>query len=76
MAQAAMALGLRLYPFLYVADDLSGDMYDKGDLGEHGMSGWEVYMGLAEAIVRSHCTVSDEEVMTPGMLRKDSQSHS
>lgn len=71
MAQASKSLGLRLYPFLHVADDLSGEGYDKGSLTEHGMSGWEMHMSLAEAIVRSHCTVDDETVMTPRMLRKD-----
>lgn len=70
MAQAAKALGLRLYAFLYVADDLSGEGYDQGSLGEHGMGGWLSHMRLAEEIVRSHYEVTDELLMTPMMLRK------
>lgn len=70
IAQATRALGLVLYPFLYGADDLSGAEYDPNDLGVHGMGGWQTYMSLAEAVVRSHAEVPDGELMVPAALRK------
>lgn len=54
LAQAARALGLTLYAYLYGADSLDGRGYSKNDLQDFGMARRDGLLRLAEGIVAEH----------------------